>query len=85
MATTLDELLALSLEQLEQATDLTALDQVRVRYLGKKGEFTQQMKELGKLDPAQRPIVGQAINQAKSSFQQQILQKYLLEFHHIVQ
>ena len=85
MATTLDELLALSLEQLEQATDLTALDQVRVRYLGKKGEFTQQMKELGKLDPAQRPIVGQAINQAKSSFQQQILQKYLLKFHHIVQ
>lgn len=72
MATTLDELLVQALQELEQATDLSALDQVRVRYLGKKGEFTQQMKELGKLEPAQRPHAGQAINQAKTTFQQHL-------------
>ncbi len=72
MATTLEELLAQALQQLEQATDLTTLDQVRVRYLGKKGEFTRQMKELGKLEPAQRPLAGQAVNQAKTAFQQRL-------------
>ena len=69
MAATLEQILAQALKLLEQATDLNQLDQVRVQFLGKKGEFTQQMKQLGKLDPEQRPIVGQTINLAKSEFQ----------------
>ncbi|MGR9072260.1 MAG: phenylalanine--tRNA ligase subunit alpha [Gammaproteobacteria bacterium] len=69
MTASLEDLLAQALESLASAQDLNQLDQVRVRYLGKKGEFTLQMKELGKLDPAQRPAAGQAINQAKEQFQ----------------
>ena len=70
MSATLEDLLEQARVQLSQVEDLSQLDQVRVQYLGKKGEFTLKMKELGRLDPEQRPAVGQAINQAKSEFQQ---------------
>ena len=69
MSTSLDELLAQALQALATATDLMQLDAVRVHYLGKKGLFTDQMKELGKLDPEQRRTVGQVINQAKDRLQ----------------
>ena len=49
-------------EAVTAAADLTALDQVRVRYLGKKGLLTEQLKQLGKLPAEQRPQAGQAIN-----------------------
>jgi len=80
MSTSLDELLAQALQELAAASDLIQLDAVRVHYLGKKGLFTEQMKELGKLDPEQRRAVGQVINQAKDSFQTQLeAQKIELE------
>ena len=72
MSTSLDELLAQALQELALATDLMQLDAVRVHYLGKKGLFTLQMKELGGLDPEQRRAVGLVINQAKDSFQAQL-------------
>jgi len=68
----LEEILAQALEELAQAQDLNQLDQVRVRYLGKKGLFTLEMKELGKLDPDRRRIAGQIINQAKDRFQEEL-------------
>ncbi len=51
------------------AQDLTALDAIRVQYLGKKGVFTAQLKQLGKLSAEQRPKAGQVINQAKQALQ----------------
>jgi phenylalanyl-tRNA synthetase alpha chain len=68
----LKQILAQGLQALTQAKDLDQLDKVRVSYLGKKGELTLQMKELGKLDPDQRRTVGQGINKAKDEFQQQL-------------
>lgn len=72
MSANLEEILAQGLQAIAQATDLNQLDQVRVSYLGKKGEFTLQMKQLGKLEPDQRRAVGQVINTAKAKFQQQL-------------
>jgi len=65
----LEALLTQALLALANATDLTSLDDVRVHYLGKKGVFTAQMKELGRLEPDQRREAGQVINQAKEAFQ----------------
>jgi phenylalanyl-tRNA synthetase alpha chain len=45
--------------------DLAGLDQIRVHYLGKKGELTQLLKGLGQLPASERREAGQAINQAK--------------------
>jgi len=53
-----------------EASDIQALDQVRVHFLGKKGSFTELMKGLGKLSAEERPAAGQAINQAKGAVQQ---------------
>jgi phenylalanyl-tRNA synthetase alpha chain len=54
---------------IEGSVDLVALDDVRVAFLGKKGELTQQLKSLGKLSDTDRPVAGQAINKAKQSVQ----------------
>lgn len=57
------------------ARDLAALDQIRVQYLGKKGELTQYLKQLGDLPASERPKVGQAVNEAKEALQNQLNQR----------
>jgi phenylalanyl-tRNA synthetase alpha chain len=52
------------------ATDLTALEQWRVHFLGKKGILTEQLKEVGQLPAELRPQRGQVINDAKKTVQQ---------------
>ncbi|MFO1352581.1 MAG: phenylalanine--tRNA ligase subunit alpha [Gammaproteobacteria bacterium] len=57
---------------IEQAADLAQLDHLRVQYLGKKGRLTERLKELGRLPVEQRPLAGQAINDAKQRVQDSI-------------
>ncbi len=52
------------------SADLRSLDEIRVRYLGKKGVLTERMKTLGSLSGEERPKAGQAINTAKKAVQQ---------------
>ncbi len=52
--------------QIEQATDLTSIEHIRVQYLGKKGVLTELLKELKNLPDKERPSFGQAVNKAKS-------------------
>ena len=59
------ELLGEAAAAVRVADDLAALDAVRVQYLGKKGLFTAQLREVGKLPPAEIPAAGKAINDAK--------------------
>jgi len=75
MSAILEKILAQALEELATVNDLNQLDQIRVHYLGKKGLFTLQMKELGALDPEQRRSVGQVINQAKDRLQLELESK----------
>lgn len=75
MTTSVEEVLARAMEKLSQAEDLSHLEQVRVEYLGKKGVFTLEMKGLGKLPANQRPVVGQAINSARKSFQTELVSR----------
>ncbi len=65
----LAELVRRAEQESAAAGSLSALDEVRVRFLGKKGEITEQMKQLGSLPTEQRPAVGQLINQAKEQVQ----------------
>ena len=68
----LQSLTSAALAEVEAATDASGLDEVRVRYLGKKGELTAQLKSLGKLSAEERPAAGQRINEAKQQVQQAI-------------
>ena len=73
-------------QAVEQASDLRALDEVRVAYLGKKGEFTALLKGLGKLDAQERPQAGAAINEAKNTLLQAIeARRGLLESEQLAQ
>ena len=44
--------------ELEQASDPQALEALRVKYLGIKGELTAILKQMGRLAPLERPRVG---------------------------
>jgi phenylalanyl-tRNA synthetase alpha chain len=64
---TVAQLLEQARTEVGAASDLAALDAVRVRYLGKKGLFTAQLREVGKLAPELIPAAGKEINSAKES------------------
>lgn len=61
----LDALVSQALDAIQQAADVNALEQIRVQYLGKKGELTQVMKTLGNIPAEERPKVGAMVNDAK--------------------
>lgn len=63
----LTELVKQAETEILASADLAALDNVRVKYLGKKGVLTEQLKALGKLSAAERPAAGQRINEAKQT------------------
>jgi len=52
--------------EIQSVPDLHALDAVRTHWLGRKGELTVLLKQLGALPAADRPAAGEAINQAKT-------------------
>lgn len=64
-----EKLKAQALSEIDSVDDLTQLDLIRVDYLGKKGQLTQLLKQLGKLPAEERPPAGQVINIAKAAVQ----------------
>ncbi|AHV35254.1 TPA: phenylalanine--tRNA ligase subunit alpha [Aeromonas dhakensis] len=65
----LEEVVGQARAEIEGVSDIAALDEIRVKYLGKKGFFTEQMKGLGALSAEERPAAGAVINQAKQQVQ----------------
>ena len=68
----LSDLIQSAGSEIDSAADLSALDVVRVSYLGKKGALTVRLKELSQLPADERPAAGQQINHAKQEIQQRI-------------
>src|SRR6266571_4644870 len=64
-----------ALAEVRNATDLTALDQARIHYLGSHGKLTTLMKELGALSKEQKPAAGKAINTAKAELEAALAQR----------
>lgn len=53
----------------QSGTDSKALDQTRVRYLGRKGELAQLFKDLGKVGEDERRVLGKVLNEAKATLE----------------
>ena len=68
----LDGLVAQAIDQASAANQLSSLDDVRVRFLGKKGELTLQLKRIGSLPAELRPNFGKWVNLAKNQVQEKI-------------
>ena len=64
---TLAQLLEQAQTAVGNSADLSELDAVRVKYLGRKGLFTIELKSLGKLPPEERANAGKEINQVKEA------------------
>ncbi|MGL5391125.1 MAG: phenylalanine--tRNA ligase subunit alpha [Shewanella sp.] len=71
----LTEIVEQALVIIDQASDLKALDDIRVDYLGKKGKITDMMKLMGSLSPAEKPAFGQAVNDAKQAISQKLSER----------
>lgn len=71
----LEALVREALAELAAAETESALEQLRVQYLGKKGRLTELLKGLGKLSAEERPAAGAAINEAKERLQQEFNDK----------
>ena len=62
-------------EALQSCSDPKELDAIRVRFLGKKGELTAILKQMGKLSAEERPVIGQLANEVRSRIESAVAEK----------
>lgn len=60
--------------EIENAKDLQTLNDVRVKYLGKKGELTAVLRGMGGLTPEERPVIGALVNEVRDYIEQTIIE-----------
>jgi len=66
------------MNDLEQVKKTADLEQIKVKFLGKKGELTQVLRGMGGLSPEERPVVGQMANQIREEMEECIQMKEVL-------
>ena len=76
MKETLNRIKAEALEAIASPeTDDAALEALRIKYLGKKGELTAVLRGMGQLSPEERPVVGQIANEVRAEIETAITEK----------
>lgn len=60
---------------LENAKDIATLEQIRIKYLGKKGELTAVLKGMGKLSKEERPVIGALANEVRAKLETELEEK----------
>ena len=70
----LNQILSAALGEVRAASNQQALEAVRVRFLGKKGELTAILRGMGKLSAEERPAAGQLANQVRAQIEQALEQ-----------
>ncbi|MCD8187739.1 MAG: phenylalanine--tRNA ligase subunit alpha [Ruminococcus sp.] len=61
--------------ELAECTEIKTLDDLRIKYLGKKGELTAILKQMGKLSAEERPVVGQLANKVRADIEEALSEK----------
>ena len=72
MKALMQELRDKALQSITQAENMDSLEALRVKYLGKKGELTAILKQMGKLSAEERPVMGQLANQLRAEIEKKI-------------
>ena len=67
-----------SIEEIKKSTDLKNLEELRVKYLGKKGELTAVLRGMKDISPEERPIIGNLVNEVKAELENIIEEKETL-------
>ena len=68
----LEQIKSQALADIHNALDAVSLDAVRVRVLGKKGELTAVLKQMGKLSAEERPVMGQIANSVRAALEEKL-------------
>ena len=68
----LEQIKQQALAALDAAETPAALEELRVKLLGKKGELTAVLKQMGKLSPEERPVMGQAANAVRAAIEEKL-------------
>ncbi len=71
----LEKIKAQAMQALESVSDLKLLDELRIKYLGKKGELTAVLRGMGALSPEERPKVGALANQVREQIEEKLQSK----------
>ncbi len=71
----LQDLREVAVKAILGAADPQALEALRIQYLGKKGDLTKLLKMMGKLDPSERPAMGQLANQVRAEVENALAQR----------
>ena len=64
-----------SIEEIKSLVDLKSLEEVRIKYLGKKGELTAILRGMKDLSPEERPVIGDLVNNVRNSLEKLISEK----------
>ena len=64
-----------ALDEIKNAVDIKTVDDLKVRLLGKKGELTAILKQMGQLSAEERPVIGQLANQVRECIENDIGRK----------
>ena len=65
----------MAIEKIQEAKDANILNDLRVKYLGKKGEFTAVLRGMKDLSPEQRPVIGEMVNKFNEKLEELITEK----------
>ncbi len=71
----LESIKSAAFQAIANSSSLKETDEIRVKYLGKKGELTAILKQMGSLTPEERPKMGQLVNEAKALVEEQLANK----------
>ena len=71
----LDSIMKNALSQIEDSKELDKLNDIRVAFLGKKGELTSVLKSMKEVAPEDRPKVGQLVNEARKQIEERLEEK----------
>ena len=78
MKTRLEEIKKAAETEVLSSKTQQEIDELRVKYLGKKGELTAILKQMGSLSPEERPVMGQLVNEAKAQVEALIAERTAL-------
>ncbi|WP_418792187.1 phenylalanine--tRNA ligase subunit alpha [Phosphitispora sp. TUW77] len=71
----LKQINAAALDSIAVAADLDQINEIRVRYLGKKGELTTILRGMGALSAEERPLAGQLANEVRQAIESELSSK----------
>lgn len=64
-----------ALNEIKDTSDIEVVESLRVKYMGKKGEITSILKEMGKLSAEERPVIGKVANEVRAAIEGAISSK----------